>query len=126
MVKISFDTPIPSPAANTSVTLGEDGAAQISKILHDAGKTYVRIRVVGGGCNGFSYKFELADEYNEADDAVVVSEAHPNAKVIIDNASHALIAGSIIRYKQSLEASQFVIENPNAKSSCGCGSSFGI
>lgn len=125
MVKISFDSPTPAAANNAPVTLGEDGAAQMSKILHDAGKTYVRIRVVGGGCNGFSYKFELADDYTE-DDVVVTSTDYPDAKVIIDNASHALIAGSVIRYKQSLEASQFVIENPNAKSSCGCGSSFGV
>ena len=92
---------------------------QIKKIVTGNGaKKYFRISVEGGGCSGFKYNFSFDDKINKND--LVFS------KTIIDEKSLDIINGSIIDFKKEMIGDSFVIKNPKASSSCGCGLSFSI
>lgn len=82
----------------------------------------LRITVSGGGCAGFQYGFDF-DETVTAEDRVFERDG---VKVVIDGVSLELLAGGVVDYKEDLLGSYFAIENPNATSSCGCGTSFSI
>ncbi|MBO9498336.1 MAG: iron-sulfur cluster insertion protein ErpA [Novosphingobium sp.] len=82
----------------------------------------LRLSVEGGGCSGFQYKFDLA-EAEEADDSVSETDG---VKLLVDPVSLELIAGSTVDFVESLGGAAFKVENPQAASGCGCGSSFGI
>jgi iron-sulfur cluster insertion protein len=84
-----------------------------------SGDHYLRIAVIGGGCSGFQYEMSMDDMVN--DDDLVFDEA-----VVIDHTSRQMLRDAVIAYKEDLMGAQFVIENPNATSSCGCGSSFAV
>ena len=97
----------------------EQAIKQIEKQITSFGKkTYFRITVQGGGCSGFKYNFSFDEKINQDD--VVVRNA------VIDNDSLKLINGSVVDYKDELIGSSFVIKNPKATASCGCGLSFSI
>jgi iron-sulfur cluster insertion protein len=81
----------------------------------------LRVFVQGGGCSGFSYGFTWETEKNEDDYEFPIVE---NLQVLVDAASMQYLQGAVIKYKTELMGSNFVIENPNATSKCGCGSSF--
>ena len=106
------------------ITVTDAAKNKINDILFDEGKPNLAIRsfVQGGGCSGFQYGFTLEEQQNE-DDFVI--ETGP-FRVLIDSMSMMYMDGAVIDYKEDLMSSQFVIENPNAQSSCGCGSSFSI
>ena len=92
---------------------------QIEKIVLENGpKKYFRISVQGGGCSGFKYNFTFDDKI--ARDDVVFN------KTLIDNASLDIINGSVIDFKKEMIGESFVINNPKASSSCGCGLSFSV
>jgi iron-sulfur cluster insertion protein len=80
----------------------------------------LRVFVQGGGCSGFQYGFTF-DEESAEDDHVI---EHGAVKVLVDSMSYQYLVGSTINYKEDIVGSQFVIENPNTQSTCGCGSSF--
>ena len=82
----------------------------------------LRVSVLAGGCSGFQYRFEL-DTAAQADDLVI---AHAGARVVVDPASLDLLAGSELDYTDALMGSHFAVRNPNAKSACGCGTSFSV
>ncbi len=82
----------------------------------------LRLSVEGGGCSGFQYKFDLA-ETQEADDMVSETDG---VKLLVDPVSLDLVAGATVDFVESLGGAAFRVENPNAASGCGCGSSFGI
>jgi iron-sulfur cluster insertion protein len=82
----------------------------------------LRVAVLAGGCSGFQYKFEL-DSETQPDDLVI--ERGP-ARVVVDAVSMDLLAGSELDYTDELMGSHFAVRNPNAKSACGCGTSFSI
>ncbi|AAK87486.1 heme biosynthesis protein HemY [Agrobacterium tumefaciens] len=108
---------------NSDITLSEAAAKRIAQIVAaDAGKQALRVSVEGGGCSGFSYKFDLAE--NPADDDIVI--ARGDAKVLIDSMSVIYMAGSEIDFVDNLLGQSFQIKNPNAVASCGCGTSFSI
>ncbi|CAN7334544.1 iron-sulfur cluster insertion protein ErpA [Rhizobium ruizarguesonis] len=108
---------------DTSVTLSDAAAKRIAAIVGaEAGKSALRVSVEGGGCSGFSYKFDLAD--SAADDDIIVEKN--NAKVLIDSLSLVYMAGSEIDFVDNLLGQSFQIKNPNAVASCGCGTSFSI
>ena len=97
----------------------EEANTQIKRIVSEQEKDcYFRISVLGGGCSGFKYNFSF-DEKIEKDDVIF-------NKTIIDQNSLKIINGSVIDYKKEMIGSSFVIENPKALSSCGCGMSFSI
>lgn len=85
-------------------------------------KLALRVFIQGGGCSGFSYGFTLDEEQNE-DDFVVEDLG---MKVFVDSMSAQYLQGAKIRYKEELMGSQFVIDNPNAETTCGCGASFSV
>ncbi|AUC09855.1 MULTISPECIES: iron-sulfur cluster insertion protein ErpA [Agrobacterium] len=108
---------------NSDITLSEAAAKRIAQIVAaDAGKRALRVSVEGGGCSGFSYKFDLAED--PADDDIVI--ARGDAKVLIDSLSVVYMAGSEIDFVDNLLGQSFQIKNPNAVASCGCGTSFSI
>lgn len=108
---------------NSDITLSEAAAKRIAQIVAaDAGKQALRVSVEGGGCSGFSYKFDLAE--NPADDDIVI--ARGDARVLIDSLSVVYMAGSEIDFVDNLLGQSFQIKNPNAVASCGCGTSFSI
>jgi iron-sulfur cluster assembly accessory protein len=105
-----------------SITLSERAAKRIAQILQAEHAPLMRVSVEGGGCSGFQYKFDLA-EAAEADDSV--SETG-GVKLVVDPVSLDLIEGSTVDFVESLGGAAFKVENLQAASGCGCGSSFGI
>lgn len=88
----------------------------------------LRVFITGGGCSGFQYGFTF-DEAIDEDDTVIEKEAnnHPSPiKLLIDPMSFQYLTNAEIDYREDLQGAQFVIKNPNAKTTCGCGSSFSI
>jgi len=101
----------------------ERAAARIAEIVAaDGRQAALRVAVLAGGCSGFQYRFEL-DEALQDDDLVI---ERAGAKVLVDPASLDLLAGSELDYTDELMGSHFAVRNPNAKSACGCGTSFSI
>ncbi|WP_019529816.1 iron-sulfur cluster insertion protein ErpA [Dasania marina] len=82
----------------------------------------LRVFVTGGGCSGFQYGFTF-DEFPAEDDTVIEKQG---VTALVDPMSFQYLAGSEVDYKEGLEGSRFVIANPNAETTCGCGSSFAI
>ncbi len=105
----------------TAITLSAAAAARITALSPD-GQQLLRLSVLGGGCSGFEYHFELVDA-PEADDLLV---EHATARCAIDATALPFVTGSIIDFKDDLAASRFVVNNPNATANCGCGVSFSV
>ncbi|CAK7256044.1 iron-sulfur cluster insertion protein ErpA [Shinella yambaruensis] len=106
-----------------SVTISDAAARRIASILTASPeKQALRVSVEGGGCSGFSYKFDLVEDQQD-DDLVLERD---NAKVLIDQLSLIYMDGSEIDFVDNLLGQSFQIKNPNAVASCGCGTSFSI
>ena len=97
-------------------------ASAFNKIMSIGGKKCLRVAVEGGGCSGFQYEISVDSDIKEND--LILSEN--DCRVVIDPISLEFLSGAIIDFKEELIGSKFVIENPNATSSCGCGTSFSI
>jgi iron-sulfur cluster assembly accessory protein len=109
--------------AMTGVEMTDAAAKRIASIVAaEPGKIALRVSVEGGGCSGFSYKFDLADAQNEDD----VALRKDDATVLIDEISLVYLGGSVIDFVDDLMGQSFQIKNPNAVASCGCGTSFTI
>lgn len=131
------ESPMPSPMVFT-----ENAAQKVHELIEEEGNPnlMLRVYVTGGGCSGFQYGFTF-DEVQNDDDTVVEKQILLKAsddedeggeggnvalvKLLIDAMSFQYLAGSEIDYKSDLQGEQFIIRNPNAKTTCGCGSSFG-
>ena len=106
-----------------AVTLSQSAAARIKALAQSEGRpVMLRVAIDGGGCSGFQYQFDLV-EAAEADDLKIERDG---AAAVVDVISMALLKGSEIDFVDELAGAQFRINNPNAKSSCGCGTSFSI
>jgi iron-sulfur cluster assembly protein len=106
------------------VNVTESAAQQIKRLLDQEGKieTHVlRMKVVGGGCSGLQYQLAFDDQTRENDSAVEAS----GVRVVVDEKSALYLVGTTLDYVDTLMESGFKIQNPNAKSTCGCGQSFG-
>jgi len=108
------------PTGHETITLTDGAVAKIKQILADKQKTALRIAVKAGGCSGLKYYFEL-DDTSTYDDAVI---EHNGVRVYVDKLSLQKLAGATVDYKDTLTDAGFKIKNPQATSSCGCGSSF--
>lgn len=95
--------------------------ARLKSIGAAAGGMALRVAVIGGGCSGFQYEFQLDEQ---ADDDLVLEGM--GEKVVIDRVSLPFLANAAIDFSDELIGARFVIDNPNAASSCGCGTSFSI
>jgi iron-sulfur cluster insertion protein len=100
----------------------DNAVAKVRDLIAEEGNPELKLRVFvqGGGCSGFQYGFTFDEETNE-DDTIVNKEG---VKLLIDAMSYQYLVGAEIDYKEDIQGSQFVIKNPNATSTCGCGSSF--
>lgn len=105
-----------------NITVTDSAINKISDLLIEEGNLNTKLRtfVQGGGCAGFSYGFTFDEEV--ADDDFLIERG--GIKIIIDAASMQYLVGSTVDYKEDLMGSNFVITNPNAETTCGCGSSF--
>ena len=104
------------------IEITENAQNHIAKVISQDKVNYFRISVLGGGCAGFQYKFDFDNSKNKED----ITFKTEKIEVVIDNISLNLIKGSKIDYVNELIGSSFKITNPQASSSCGCGTSFSI
>jgi iron-sulfur cluster insertion protein len=115
----SPDDVMPAPIVFT------DSAAQkVAQLIEEEGNPDLKLRVFvqGGGCSGFQYGFTFDEIVNEDDTTMVKN----GVQLLIDSMSYQYLVGAEIDYKDDLEGAQFVIKNPSATSTCGCGSSFSV
>ena len=112
-------TDTPSPLVFT-----DSAANKVKELIIEEGNPDLKLRVFvnGGGCSGFQYGFTF-DEIHNDDDTVMEKDG---VMLLIDPMSYQYLVGAEIDYTEGLEGSQFVIRNPNATSTCGCGSSFSV
>lgn len=110
---------VPSP-----FYFSDAAASKVKSLIDEEGndELALRVYVTGGGCSGFQYGFSFDETVNE-DDTVVEKNG---VRLLVDSLSYPYLVGSEVDYKESLQGAQFVIKNPNASSTCGCGSSFSI
>lgn len=110
-------TEMPSPLVFT-----DNAAVKVKQLIEEEGSPDLKLRVfvTGGGCSGFQYGFTF-DEVTNEDDTLIEKNG---VTLLIDPMSFQYLAGAEIDYQEGLEGAQFVIKNPNATSTCGCGSSF--
>lgn len=110
--------------AMNTITITDSAATKIANLLAEENNTKLCLRtfVQGGGCSGFSYGFTFDEEQHD-DDFVVERNS---VKILIDSMSYQYLAGSEIDFKDDITGSSFTITNPNAQSTCGCGSSFSV
>lgn len=108
---------------DTPVTMSASAAKRINAILADQGDAdFLRVSVEGGGCSGFSYKFDFGQDISEED----LMLERDGAKIAIDSVSLPFLEGSEIDFVDELIGAAFKIHNPNATASCGCGTSFSV
>lgn len=107
-----------------AMLVSDSAVAKVKSLIEEEGNDDLKLRVyvTGGGCSGFQYGFTF-DEVVAEDDSVVERDG---VKVLIDALSYPYLAGAKVDYEEGLQGSKFVIQNPNASSTCGCGSSFSI
>jgi iron-sulfur cluster insertion protein len=110
-------TEMPSPLVFT-----DSAANKVKQLIDEEGNVELKLRVfvTGGGCSGFQYGFTFDETTNEDDTALQKS----GVTLLIDPMSLQYLTGAEIDYQEGIEGAQFVIKNPNATSTCGCGSSF--
>ena len=110
-------TEMPAP-----LVFSDSAANKVKQLIDEEGNMELKLRVfvTGGGCSGFQYGFTF-DEVQNEDDAVMEKNG---VKLLIDPMSYQYLVGAEIDYQSGIQGEQFVIKNPNATSTCGCGSSF--
>ena len=114
---MNADLEVPAPLSFT-----DNAAAKVKALIDEEGNSELKLRVFvqGGGCSGFQYGFTFDEAINEDDTRMEKN----GVTLLIDSMSYQYLVGAEIDYKEDLDGSQFVIKNPNATTTCGCGSSF--
>ena len=102
----------------------DSAAAKVRDLINEEGNPNLKLRVFvqGGGCSGFQYGFTFDEDVNEDDTALDKG----GVTLLIDSMSYQYLTGAEIDYKEDINGAQFVIKNPNATTTCGCGSSFSV
>ena len=110
--------------APTIMSLTDNAAAKVQSLISEEGNPHLKLRVfvTGGGCPGFQYGFSFDEEVAE-DDTLIENKG---ASLLVDPLSYQYLVGSKVDYLEGLEGSRFVVNNPLATTTCGCGSSFSI
>ena len=125
LVSLPGATPAPDyQSLDRPLNFTTAAAAKVRELIQEEGNAALALRVYiqGGGCSGFQYGFEF-DENRAEDDVAVNTD---NVTLLVDPLSLQYLMGSEVEYTESLQGAQFVIRNPNAKTTCGCGSSFSM
>ena len=106
------------------INVSETAASKINELLAEEGKTGsgLRVFVQGGGCSGFQYGFTFDENIEDGDTCI----ENQGVKLIVDPMSYQYLMGAEIDYREDIQGAQFVIRNPNATTTCGCGSSFSV
>ncbi len=122
-IQINF-APKPKVIEGATVGFTESAANKVKALVEEEKNPNLKLRVSvdGGGCSGFQYAFSFDENVND-DDTVVEKNG---ATVLVDVTSMQYLNGSEVDYLEGLEGARFVVNNPNAKSTCGCGSSFSV
>lgn len=109
---------------DVDIRISARAASKVRELIEDEGDPGLKLRVfiTGGGCSGFSYGFTFDEAV--ADDDSVIEQGGVTA--VVDPMSYQYLAGAEIDYKEDLSGAQFMVANPNASSTCGCGNSFAI
>ena len=112
-------TEMPAP-----LIFSDSAAGKVKQLIEEEGNPELKLRVfvTSGGCSGFQYGFTFVEVQND-DDSVMEKDG---VKLLIDPMSYQYLNGAEIDYTEGLEGAQFVIKNPNAQTTCGCGSSFSV
>jgi len=122
---MNTETPvIGSAAAPTPIVFTDAAASKVSELIleEDNPDLMLRVFVAGGGCSGFQYGFTFDDSTEDGDSSV----ENQGVTLVVDPMSVQYLMGAEIDYKEDLQGAQFVIRNPNATTTCGCGSSFTV
>lgn len=108
----------------TAIRITDRALSKAKELIDGEGNPELRLRVfvTGGGCSGFQYGFSFDEEHQDDDTAIEKN----GVLVVIDGLSYQYLVGATVDYSESLTGSQFVVENPNASSTCGCGASFSL
>ncbi len=108
----------------TALIFTDAAADKVKSLVEEEGNPDLKLRVyvTGGGCSGFQYGFTF-DESQAEDDTVI---ANKGVELLVDPMSYQYLVGATVDYTEGLKGAQFVINNPNASTTCGCGSSFSI
>jgi len=124
VIDANFGMALGSASGETLLEFSDSAVRKLKSIQAEEGKPelMLRVSVYGGGCSGFQYTFSLDEEVNPTDKTV----EKDGVRLIIDQKSYQLLAGSEVDYREGLEGAMFVVNNPNATSTCGCGASFSI
>jgi len=111
-------------STESTLTFTDRAAKRVKSLVEEEGNETLKLRVfvTGGGCAGFQYGFTF-DELAAEDDSVINNDG---VSLIVDSMSFQYLVGGVVDYIESLEGSRFIVENPNAETTCGCGSSFSI
>ena len=108
------------------ITITEKAAKEVKRIIAEQlgeEKTYLRLRVLGGGCSGFQHKLDLTNEFDEKLDNVMIIDS---VDVVVDKRSALYLDGAVVDFHDDINQRGFSVKNSNAKSTCGCGSSFSM
>lgn len=108
----------------TPLVFTDAAANKVKQLVEEEGNVNLMLRVyiMGGGCSGFQYGFKFDETINDGDTTV----ENGGVKVLVDPMSFQYLMGAEIDYKEDLSGAQFIINNPNASTTCGCGSSFSV
>ena len=109
---------------DVNIQMSARAADKVSELIEDEGNDGLKLRVfvTGGGCSGFSYGFTFDDDVAQ-DDTVV---QRSGVTMVVDPMSYQYLVGAEVDFREDLQGSQFVVTNPNASSTCGCGNAFAI
>ena len=115
---------VPESETPSPMSFSASAAAKVKSLIEEEQNEALKLRVfvTGGGCSGFQYGFTF-DEVQNEDDTEILRDG---VKLLVDPMSFQYLVGAEIDYTEGLQGAQFVIRNPNAKSTCGCGSSFSV
>ena len=107
-----------------SITVTEAASRKVKQLIEEEQNDQLKLRVfvTGGGCSGFQYGFTFDEKQNDNDMAI----EQDGVKILIDALSYQYLMGSEVDYTEGLQGSRFIINNPQAKTTCGCGSSFSV
>ena len=111
---------------STALIFTDKAATKVWDLIQEEGNPQLKLRVyvTGGGCSGFQYGFTFAEDIQSDDTVVTKAIESANVQLLVDPISFQYLIGAEIDYKEDIEGEQFIIRNPNAKTTCGCGSSF--
>ncbi|MBA5248598.1 MAG: iron-sulfur cluster insertion protein ErpA [Gammaproteobacteria bacterium] len=106
------------------IIFSDNAAKKVSELIVEEKNNALKLRVyiTGGGCSGFSYGFTFDDKHKEGDSGVEKN----GVQLVVDPMSYQYLVGATVDYLEDLQGSRFIIHNPNAKTTCGCGSSFSV